>query len=142
VDADVIESWSQWLLLVPELLPLWEPIDLSLGAKKAALKLGLPRGDALERRLRSRGAPPYLTMRNWYYLVQLVRTCQQGLSLSQWALASGRDPAIYYRFVGRTARRSWTEVQRDGPELVMVRAITLWAPSVGTLAGEQESADA
>jgi len=109
------------------LLPLWASVDLTLSARRAAHAMGLHDSDELRDWLRERGLPPYLLLRNWYYVVQLLELAERG-SLARWALEGARDPATYYRFSERTTGMTWKALRDAHRPSIRAHALDMWQP--------------
>ncbi len=125
-----VDDSAEWASIVASSSPLpahWKTIDLTLSQRRAALLLGLKDSDVLRGWLRERNLPPYLTLRNWYYVTLLVEQAERG-SLAQWALDRHHDPATYYRFVERTTSTSWTIIRDEGLDAIRRRALHVWRP--------------
>jgi hypothetical protein len=120
-------DWDAVVAACGPLVTLWASVDLTLSARRAAVSLGLRDSNALREWLRERRLPPYLTLRNWYYVVRLLEVSERG-SLARWALDGVRDPATYYRFAKRTTGMTWTAIWDEGPLSIRTRALAVWQP--------------
>jgi hypothetical protein len=126
-SSDDDAEWHKVIEACGPLPSLWASVDLTLSSRRAAHAIGVRDSDALREWLRERRLPPYLVLRNWYYVLRLVELAEQG-SLAQWALNGERDPATYYRFVAREAGMSWRRVRRGGVQVVRTLALEVWLP--------------
>lgn len=102
--------------------------DLALTARRAAIRLDLESGARLDQHLRSLALPPFRSLRDWWYVLALLRKTREGVSLSAFALRRGKDPAPYYRFVARVTGRRWLDVQQAGEGWVLASALGAWGP--------------
>ena len=125
--GDTDGSWSHALRDVESFVRIWAELDLRLSTHRAALLLGFRSSDALHEWLTTHDLPPYLVLRNWYYVVRLVELSQQR-SLAEWTLRGGHDPSIYYRFAKRVTGCSWSELRRLGAGWAKARAMEIWRP--------------
>lgn len=125
--SDDDAEWNMVMAACSPLPALWATVDLTLSSRRAAHALGLRDSKALREWLRERRFPPYITLRNWYYVVRLAELAEDG-SLSQWALREVRDPATYYHFVERTTGMSWRTVRDAGVRSIRARALEMWQP--------------
>lgn len=110
-----------------EITPLFQDIRLSLSATSAAKSLGLKSAGALERMLADLSIPPFYSLRDWHYVVQLVdRFSASDTSIAHWSLARGEYPSVYYRFIRRVTRLTWNDVRLREPTWARENALQDW----------------
>jgi hypothetical protein len=126
-SSDDDAEWHKVIEACGPLPSLWASVDLTLSSRRAAHALGVRDSDALREWLRERRLPPYLVLRNWYYVVRLVELAELG-SLAQWALNDARDPATFYHYVERTTGLSWRTIRDAGVRPIRARALHVWRP--------------
>lgn len=110
------------------LASLLDQCDLALTSRHAAAKSGFASASELERFLRHSGLPPYRLLRDWWYLVALLRRAENGESIVSFALGNRKDPAPYYRFAVRVSGQKWVELKRRGTDWATTMALNAWAP--------------
>ena len=121
------QEWSEKLHALEPLIVQWHDADLSLRAAAAAKAMGLASSRDLHKWLNARGLPPYLILRDRYYVVRLVELCEHS-ALAKWALDHVRDPSAYSRFIKRVKGLPWREVQRRGVAWAKGIALETWRP--------------
>lgn len=110
-----------------DVVPLFQDIQLSLTATSAAKSLGLKSAERLERMLADRRIRPFYSLRDWHYVVEIVdRFSMSDTSIAHWALARGEYPSVYYRFVRRVTRLSWTDIRSREPTWTRENALRDW----------------
>ncbi len=125
--------WRQVVDRCDGLWQLFSNCDLALTPSVAASRLGLFDSRFLDKWLMARSLPPFRRLRDWAYLAILVDGWSLGTALSSFALRRGKDPAVYYRFIRRTARCTWQELTDRGGEWVKYSAIAVWSPYLGNI---------
>ena len=128
-EADTMRNWAALMERCSDLLPLFADIRLKVREASAVDALRLASRKVLRQLLRSRKLPPFLVLRDWCYVVQLVD--RFGLyedSIGQWAMQRGEYASVYYTFVERVTDLRWTDLRRHGPLWARARALHMWHP--------------
>ncbi len=121
-------AWPSIVARCAEVTNLFEGCHLSLRVSHAATILGLPNKRELQRKLMAHRLPPFQSLRNWCYVVQLTDWFANEGALSAWALRRGDDPSSYYKLVRETTGHAWKEVKENGSEWIRQMALYVWAP--------------
>ena len=111
-----------------QLIGLLRGCRLKLSAAGAARTLGFSSPAGLHQWIRGNGLPPFSLLRNWVYVIELLRQERRGVSLAHWALDRDVDPAVYYRFVLRVTGQSWGRLKTLGWEWAVATANQVWSP--------------
>ena len=126
-------SWKEVTGRMGGLTLALDQLQLGFDARSAAQELMLEDTRDLARWLRARRLPPYMLLRNWYYVALLSERFSTDRSLSSFALHRNQYPSVYYRFVDRVCGRSWSEVRYLGPRWVQATALGQWAPWISRM---------
>lgn len=110
------------------LMALLAACRLKLSAAGAARTLGFDSSASLQRWIRENDLPPFSLLRNWIYVIVLLKQQRNGVSLAHWALEQDGDPAVYYRFVLRVTGQSWGRLKTLGCEWAVATANQVWSP--------------
>lgn len=128
LNESVVGSvWDYVERSCPELLALFDELDLNLTAPTAGKALHFADGAAFARWLSRHELPPYHILRNWWYVVEVHRRSLDGQSLYALAAHQGRELATLSRFVVRITGERWSSLKLESELSLRRRAVMVWA---------------
>ncbi len=125
---DIDRAWAEVMQRCADLLPFFVETRLDLSATRVAIQMGVRRAQGLERMLRTRRLPPFRSLRNWIYIVQLVQRHESGESVAHWAMQQGEYPTPYYRMVTKESGLLWSDVVGRGSAWCKAEGLRRWRP--------------
>jgi hypothetical protein len=138
-EEQVQAVWSYVGRACPDLLVMFDALDLRLSAARCAEEMELGGTPALDRWLKERHLPRYRTLRDWYYLTLICSRADQRGSLAALASERGDYPSILYRFAKHLSGDRWTAIQQLGVASVRRRCAEVWVAERPSLLTEAEA---